>query len=275
MLTLECSIAGLPPAHGRDGSVYGSHHPSPLHCQEKAVHVRLVDPSPKLPALPLRFRYQRLTPRGVFSFISENPIVAKLQYGLKITFIFILILFIDSVNRVYRVQIELAQASEGSGAAYVSPETPSSPLRPCSFIPFLVPPSANPPIPSSRQVMGHERLEVQARKFYSQRNMYLCGFTLFLSLILNRTYIMILDVLRLEERVKQYEGVDKSGKGGKEAAKLAQAGDVGEIARLKKELTKKDKDIETLKKQCDGLQREYNSLSDKLTQQDGTPKKDI
>lgn len=123
--------------------------------------------------------------------------------------------------------------------------------------------------------MGHERLEVQARKFYSQRNMYLCGFTLFLSLILNRTYIMILDVLRLEERVKQYEGVDKSGKGGKEAAKLASAGDVGEIARLKKEIAKKDQDLETLRKQCEGLQREYNSVSDKLTQRDGTPRKDI
>lgn len=47
------------------------------------------------------------------SFISENPIIAKLQYGLKITFIFILILFIDSVNRVYRVQVELAAATEG------------------------------------------------------------------------------------------------------------------------------------------------------------------
>jgi B-cell receptor-associated protein 31 len=30
---------------------------------------------------------------------------------MQITFIFILILFIDSVNRVYRVQIELAAAS--------------------------------------------------------------------------------------------------------------------------------------------------------------------
>lgn len=40
-------------------------------------------------------------------------------------------------------------------------------------------------------VLGHERMEVQARKFYSQRNMYLCGFTLFLSLILNRTYMMV------------------------------------------------------------------------------------
>lgn len=31
---------------------------------------------------------------------------------MKITFIFILILFIDSVNRVYRVQLELIAASE-------------------------------------------------------------------------------------------------------------------------------------------------------------------
>jgi len=47
--------------------------------------------------------------------------VAKVQYWLKITFVFILILFIDSVNRVYRVQVELAAAAENTGAsAYVS-----------------------------------------------------------------------------------------------------------------------------------------------------------
>lgn len=118
--------------------------------------------------------------------------------------------------------------------------------------------------------MGHERLEVQARKFYSQRNMYLCGFTLFLSLILNRTYIMILEVLRLEEKVKQYEGTDKNSK---QAQKLAVAGEPGEIARLKKEIARKDQDIETLKKQASGLHKEYNDLSDKVAQQDNTPKK--
>ena len=47
------------------------------------------------------------------------------------------------------------------------------------------------PLPSRATVVGSERMEVQARKFYSQRNMYLCGFTLFLSLILNRTYMMV------------------------------------------------------------------------------------
>ena len=45
--------------------------------------------------------------------------MAKIQYGLKITFIFILILFIDSVNRVYRVQLELSKATEGNKNGYV------------------------------------------------------------------------------------------------------------------------------------------------------------
>jgi hypothetical protein len=35
----------------------------------------------------------------------------------QITFIFILILFVDSVNRVYRVQLELAMAKQQGGAA--------------------------------------------------------------------------------------------------------------------------------------------------------------
>jgi len=182
--------------------------------------------------IPLPFTIRR----KMFNFISQSPIIAKLQYGMKITFIFILILFVDSVNRVYRVQVELAESKDQGAAA----------------------------------VMGHERAEVQARKFYSQRNMYLCGFTLFLSLILNRTYIMILEVLQLEERIKKYEGDPKvAGKGG-----AVTATDSAEIARLKKELAQKDIDLETLKKQSEGLSREYNNLGDKLTANDGTPKKD-
>ncbi|KAL2165312.1 hypothetical protein VTH06DRAFT_609 [Thermothelomyces fergusii] len=197
---------------------------------EMAVFMLLILPLP----FPVR--------RKVFTFISENPIVAKVQYWLKITFIFILILFVDSVNRVYRVQAELASAAENAGA-------------------------------SGPAIVGHERHEVQARKFYSQRNMYLCGFTLFLSLILNRTYIMILEVLRLEEKLKQYEGTDKNTK---QAEKLAAAGDAGEIARLRREIELRDQDIATLKKQAAGLHREYDALAEKYgrTQEDGSSKKD-
>ncbi|CAD6441751.1 79968bb3-4928-4e19-9b74-4388300a0ca8 [Sclerotinia trifoliorum] len=160
--------------------------------------------------VPLPFTIRR----KMFTFISESRLVAKLQYGMKITFIFILILFIDSVNRVYRVQVELAEANKSQ--------------------------AGNP-------VLGHERMEVQARKFYSQRNMYLCGFTLFLSLILNRTYTMILEVLRLEEKVNRYEGIGKTN--GKDSEKLDRAGSAGEIGRLKNLLAQKEKDIETLKEQ--------------------------
>jgi len=190
--------------------------------------------------IPLPFTMKR----KLFTFISESPLIAKLQYGMKITFIFILILFIDSVNRVYRVQVELAQASKQVGNN------------------------------ARASVMGSERMEVQARKFYSQRNMYLCGFTLFLSLILNRTYVMILDVLRLEEKVKLYENDPKTG--GKQSAKLADAGGAGEIGKLKNQLAQKDRDIETLKKQSGGLAKEYSNLSDQYakTNADGTPKKD-
>ncbi len=145
------------------------------------------------------------------------------------------------MNRVYRVQVELASTKDKNQAAVLG---------------------------------GSERMEVQARKFYSQRNMYLCGFTLFLSLILNRTYVMILDTLRLEERVKQLEG-DPATKG-KESNQLANAGGAGEIGRLKKELAAKDRDLETLKKQSEGLSNEYNNLGDQYgaRNSDGTPKKD-
>jgi len=190
--------------------------------------------------LPMPFALKR----KIFTFISENPLVAKVQYWMKITFIFILILFIDSVNRVYRVQIELMAASEsakqGSGAG----------------------------------VMGHERLEVQARKFYSQRNMYLCGFTLFLSLILNRTYVMIIEVMRLEDKLRTYEGTKQNTK---ESEKLAAAGNAGEISTLKEKLRHKDRDLETLKKQSAGLHKQYDELAEKYgqTQVNGESRKAV
>ncbi|KAH8179382.1 b-cell receptor-associated protein 31-like domain-containing protein [Sarocladium implicatum] len=189
--------------------------------------------------LPMPFGMKR----KIFTFISENPIVAKIQYWMKITFVFILILFIDSVNRVYRVQIELIAATESATKG-------------------------------SASVMGHERLEVQARKFYSQRNMYLCGFTLFLSLILNRTYMMIMEVMRLEDRLRSYEGTNKNTK---ESEKLAVAGKPGELASLKEKLAKKEQDLETLQKQSKQLHKSYDELSDKYaaTQLDGEGRKGI
>ncbi|PTB40564.1 uncharacterized protein TrAFT101_005744 [Trichoderma asperellum] len=188
--------------------------------------------------VPLPFKIKR----KIFTFVSESPLVAKLQYWMKITFVFILILFVDSVNRVYKVQVELMAAHEQSAKG------------------------------NAAAIMGSERLEVQARKFYSQRNMYLCGFTLFLSLILNRTYVMILEVMRLEDKVKMYEGTNKNTK---ESEKLAIAGKPGELAALREKLEKKEQDLQNLKKQAEQLNKAYNELSDKYaaTQVDGESRK--
>ncbi|KAI5779224.1 B-cell receptor-associated protein 31-like-domain-containing protein [Geopyxis carbonaria] len=181
--------------------------------------------------LPLPFTWRK----RMFEFIQNSPVIAKFQYGMKITFIFILILFIDSVNRVYRVQRELSDAASQGGRM------------------------------GQGAVMGHERMEVQARKFYSQRNMYLCGFTLFLSLILNRTYTFILDILKLETTVKELRSESNERvRNGSEAALLA----------------KKDKEIEAIKLQAEGLSREYSELSDRYEKLEkmgsvSTPKKDL
>ncbi|KAL2890004.1 putative protein C9E9.04 [Ceratocystis lukuohia] len=182
--------------------------------------------------MPYKMKKKLFTPVSSYSFISESPLISKIQYWLKITFVFVLILFADSVMRVYRVQIELHAATESAtknmGAG----------------------------------IMGHERTEVQARKFYAQRNMYLCGFTLLLSLILNRTYSMILELIRMEEKVRTFESTKSNST---------------EVATLKEQLAAKTRDLETLKKQSKQLHDEYGALSDKYaaTQNDGSLKKDI
>ena len=114
-------------------------------------------------------------------------------------------------------------------------------------------------------------MEVQARKFYSQRNMYLTGFTLFLSLILNRMYIMILDQLVLEDKLMKFEGKNP----GPESEKLSPRYRADEIGQLKKQIEQEKADKATLKKQAEGLQKEYEELSlryNQLNPGDGTKK---
>jgi hypothetical protein len=110
-----------------NGIILPPHFPSPVHLAS--------------PNVPFHFYFSDRTVLTEFIWLK----VAKIQYGLKITFIFILLLFIDSCNRVWRVTED---TSPGDAAA----------------------------------VRETYRSDMQARKFYAQRNMYLCGFTLFLSL---------------------------------------------------------------------------------------------
>ena len=137
--------------------------------------------------------------RSLVVFINTSPLVAKLHYSIRITFVFILVLFVDSVNRVFKVQ-DYTSAEDQRGLESVMREA--------------------------------HRSDVSARKFYAQRNMYLTGFTLFLSLILNRTFALLTEMTRMQDQLK---GV-KTTKTNDVKVKAYEE----EIDELKKKLRKRD-----------------------------------
>ncbi|KAI9312887.1 B-cell receptor-associated protein 31-like-domain-containing protein [Dichotomocladium elegans] len=108
--------------------------------------------------------------KKVFIFLSNSPAVAHLRYILKIVFSFILLLFIDSVNRLNQMQNALNQALDLETSATAA--TMHNPQADANFA---------------------------AKKFYAQRNLYLTGSTLFLTLILNHTTHLTIDIIRLQD----------------------------------------------------------------------------
>lgn len=139
--------------------------------------------------------------RQLFIFLNTSPIIAKLQYGLKITFIFILVLFVDSVNRVFKVSDDAGnQVDVGMREQY--------------------------------------RSDMQARKFYSQRNMYLTGFTLFLSLIINRVFVLTNETIKLQDKIGNMQ---VSSDGAVKAKAYTE-----EIDQLKSKLSKRNEEFDEL-----------------------------
>ncbi|KAI0791021.1 endoplasmic reticulum protein [Abortiporus biennis] len=168
--------------------------------------------------------------KKLFRFLSESPAVAKVAYGLKITFIFVGVLFIDALQRMFRVTAEADLArSQNSGAQDVRSET-----------------------------------NFAARKFYSQRNTYLTGFCLFLSLVLTRTFYIMLDLIHSqEEYAKLKQEVQKSGSGD-------QTKQIEELKRKLKESEEKVKDFDIVKKQAAQNAKEYDRLSEEFNKKTGS-----
>ncbi|WOO76848.1 putative protein [Vanrija pseudolonga] len=172
--------------------------------------------------------------KRMFHFLSENPIVAKVQYALKITFIFVAVLFIDALQRMVRIAQEGAYAKQKQEMADVRAETTYA-----------------------------------ARRFYAQRNLYLTGATLFLSLILSRVFYIILDFIHTQEELNAI-----TGKGGKAASAGAEIEQLQarnkELEDKVKALQAKDRDFDNLKKQASQQAHEYNRLADDLNKATGS-----
>ncbi|KAG0272884.1 hypothetical protein BGZ95_011326 [Linnemannia exigua] len=169
--------------------------------------------------------------RGTLKFLSKSPLMGQVQHIMKIVFVFVFVLFMDSVNRVAKV-VEIGEHSHHHHHDHMS--------------------EAN----------------VAARRFYAQRNMYLTGFTLFLSLILNRSFFMILDLLQSEEKMeiirieasqqsKDYERVLES------ETKLKK--EVKELNDIVATHASAKRDLDNLKKQAKQQQEEYVRLADTNT----------
>ncbi|CAG8493750.1 1936_t:CDS:2 [Funneliformis caledonium] len=101
-----------------------------------------------------------------------------------------------------------------------------------------------------------------AKKFYNQRNMYLTGFTLFLSL----TYVLVVELLASEDNLEALKRQATNHSKEYVRATDAETQLKSEIEKLNKELDeekKKTLDFETLKKQASNQGDEYNRLADR------------
>jgi len=176
--------------------------------------------------LPLPFTVRK----KLFTFLSENTVIAKLAYGLKISFIFVAILFVDAVQRMVRITAQADTSDSNQGMHDVRTET-----------------------------------NFAARKFYAQRNMYLTGFTLFLSIILTRTFYILLDLVHVQG---EYAELKKAGTGANGKAGASSA----EVAALKQQITElqtKERDFDNLKKQSKQQAVEYDRLATELNKATG------
>lgn len=170
----------------------------------------------------LSLPWPRAIRRKVLATLSMPFRNEKVQVTVKCFMVFVLVLFFDACQRTYAVTQELKLVKEGRSATGMNVVT--------------------------------DRDEVQSRKFYAQRNMYLCGFTLFFTLVITRTFSLVSELIVTKDKVDAIKP-EKEG---------AEKGDSGpEVEKLKKQLSEKEQDLEILKSQADSLSKDYHAASEK------------
>jgi hypothetical protein len=174
--------------------------------------------------VPMPARFRQ----AVFKWIGESKLAAKAQRVLRILNVFIFILFLDSFNRAFKAE-STDHLREPLGAAM--------------------------PLNDTLQ---------NSKIFRAQRNMYLTGFTLFLSLILNRFVGMIMHMTKVEQQLAALKGQGQVAEGSARDAEALEE----KVAKLEEEL--KDARTEAKKgyaaiAQAKNLSKEYDTLSEKYS----------
>lgn len=106
----------------------------------------------------------------------------------------------------------------------------------------------NPYYAQSQQGLGLLLSEKLALKFYAQRNLYLSGAVLYLSMAIN----VVLSILtKLVAKEKSYRDLSSSSRDDSQALK-----------NLTSKIKQRDADISAMKKQIEGMQKAYDSLNE-------------
>ncbi|KAJ2816744.1 Endoplasmic reticulum transmembrane protein 3 [Coemansia furcata] len=105
---------------------------------------------------------------------------------------------------------------------------------------------------------------MKVQQFYAQRNTYLTGITMFLGLILISTHSLIAQLVAGDGTASAgtTPRLTTSGPGSSKAENERLKGQLDDARKELDELKKKDRDMETLKKQADSSHKEYMRLAD-------------
>ncbi|KAJ2894384.1 Endoplasmic reticulum transmembrane protein 3 [Coemansia aciculifera] len=163
--------------------------------------------------------------RAMISWSSRSVVAQRVLYGVRIAFGFILILFCDAVMRLRKVDQEKHKA---------------------------------------RLIDEHAICQMRVQQFYAQRNTYLTGITMFLGLILISTHSLISQLVAGEGNASAATTprLTTSGPGSTKAENERLKGQLADANKELEALKKKDRDMETLKKQADSSHKEYMRLAD-------------
>ncbi|KAJ1823336.1 Endoplasmic reticulum transmembrane protein 3 [Coemansia sp. RSA 2675] len=163
--------------------------------------------------------------RAMITWSSRSVVAQRVLYAVRIAFGFILLLFCDAVMRLRKVEQEKHKA---------------------------------------RLVDEHALCQMKVQMFYAQRNTYLTGITMFLGLILISTHSLIAQLVAGDGTgsASTTPRLATSGPGSSKAENERLKGQLADVRKELEELKKKDRDMETLKKQADSSHKEYMRLAD-------------
>ncbi|KAJ2158623.1 Endoplasmic reticulum transmembrane protein 3 [Coemansia sp. RSA 552] len=160
--------------------------------------------------------------RAMITWSSRSVAVQRVLYGVRIAFGFVFLLFADAVMRLRKVEL-------AKGSTHI--------------------------------IDDHTLCQRKVQQFYAQRNTYLTGITMFLGLILISTHSLIAQLVENASSSAAPRLVS-SGPGSSKAQIEKLKGQLSDARKEVDELNRKDRDMETLKKQADSSHREYMRLAD-------------